>query len=113
MFHYPAPAICPNRTWPTTSGSGAWITGGNSSTWRRATATAAVILEVAVLALEDPLHPKNAAGSPAAAPAPRIDCTNLRRVRRKLGWVSFTDHVPWGLQLCLMNFPFFCPVSEL
>jgi hypothetical protein len=39
--------------------------------------------EGAVLALEDLLQPENAAGSPAAALAPRIDCTNFRRVRRK------------------------------
>ena len=39
MFRCPAPAICPRRTWPTTSGSGAWITGGSSWTWRRATGT--------------------------------------------------------------------------
>jgi hypothetical protein len=36
----------------------------------------------AVIALEVPLHPENKIGSPAAAPAPSIDCTNLRRVKR-------------------------------
>ena len=39
MFRCPAPATCPRRTWPTTSGSGAWTTGASSSTWRRATGT--------------------------------------------------------------------------
>jgi hypothetical protein len=36
----------------------------------------------AEFALEDPLHAENTAGNPAAALAPRIDCMNLRRVRR-------------------------------
>ena len=36
------------------------------------------------------LQAVNVEGIPAAAPAPRIDCTNLRRVRCKLGEVSFT-----------------------
>jgi hypothetical protein len=44
----------------------------------------------AVLALDDPLQPeRKTAGNPATAPAPSIDCTNLRRVRRKLNLSSF------------------------
>jgi hypothetical protein len=35
-----------------------------------------------VIAFDDPLHAENKTGSPAAAPAPSIDCTNLRRVKR-------------------------------
>jgi hypothetical protein len=37
---------------------------------------------ITVLALDDPVHPDKNAGKPAAAPAPRTDCTNLRRVWR-------------------------------
>jgi hypothetical protein len=35
------------------------------------------------------VHPDKNAGKPVAAPAPRTDCTNLRRVRRKTGLHSF------------------------
>ena len=59
------------------------VAGEDVSNWGGAT-----LAKVAVLALEAPLHAVSAAGNPAAAPAPRIDWTNLRRVRRKLDSVS-------------------------
>ena len=59
------------------------IAGEDVSNWEGTTLAKGV-----VLALEAPLHAVKTAGNPAAAPAPRIDWTNLRRVRRKLDSVS-------------------------
>lgn len=64
---------------------------------------AAALAGAAAMALDDPLHAENVPGSPAAAPAPSIDCRNLRRVRRKLGWISFTNRMAGGGQWVATN----------
>src|SRR6266567_448448 len=56
-----------------------------ASNWRTG-----VLVEIAELALEaPPPHAEKTAGRLAAALALRIDCTNLRRVRGKLDFISF------------------------
>lgn len=71
-----------------------------------------VLATLPALAREDPLHP-GSVDNPAAAPAPTIDWTNLRRVRRNLDSSSLEIVTTFRRQLCLINFPFFCPLSEL
>ena len=70
------------------------------------------LFAASVLDREGPLHP-GSVDKPAIAPAPTIDWTNLRRVRPNLDSSPLEIAAIFRRQLCLINFPFFCPLREL